>query len=238
MKRFLPVTLMAVFAVTAAAQQGAPPPMPDRGMPETVTVSGSGRVRLTPDRYSFTVGVQTVAATVDEAVNENSRRMKLVTDALRKAGALDPEIRTSNFSISPQQDYRQGQLPQILGYQVNNNVTVQRKNAGDAGRLLQAAVNAGVNTSSGLQFEVSDPLRGRDAGLHAAFEDARSKAMVLAQAAGRGLGRALVINESGVPEPPRPYPMRAMALEAKASVPVEEGSEETSYGVSVTFELR
>ena len=35
-------------------------------------------------------------------------------------------------------------------------------------KLLQAALNAGVNQSSGLQFEVSDPARGRDQAMRAA----------------------------------------------------------------------
>jgi len=98
-----------------------------------------------------------------------------------------------------------------------------------------------VNQSSGLNFEVSDPSRGRDAGLKAAFDDAKSKASLLAQAAGRALGPAIAISEgggTGAP-PPRPYGI-AMAAKAEAvsEVPVEAGTQENSYTVSVVFELR
>jgi len=210
-------------------------------MVETVSVTGTGKTMITPDRFTFQVGVQTVGNTVDEAVAENNRRVAAVIGALKKAGATDKDIQTSNFNIHPQQDYQEGRLPRILGYQVSNNVTVRSEKIDEAGKLLGIAIGAGVNTSSGLQFQVSDPRKGRETGLKAAFDDARAKATLLAQAAGRTLGRAIVISE-GVqhPQPPQPM-MRAMAMEARvgnADVPVEAGMEELSFTVSVTFELR
>jgi uncharacterized protein YggE len=230
MKRFLALATI-ILAATAIAQN-APPPI------ESVTVSGNGRVTVAPDRYTFTVGVQTVSATVDDALRENNSRVSAVIAALKKNGAKESEIRTSNFSIYPQQDYQQGQLPRITGYQVHNSVTVTRDKVGDAGKLLQAAVSAGVNTSSGLQFEVSDPTRGRDEGLRAAFNDAKAKAALLASAAGRTLGRALYINEEGSSQPPPiPRPM-AMKAEIQQEVPVEAGTQELNFGITATFELR
>jgi uncharacterized protein len=230
MKRFLALVTL-IFAATAIAQNATPPI-------ESVTVSGIGRVTLTPDRYTFTVGVQTVAATVDDALRENNSRVAAVIAALKKNGAKDSEIRTSSFSIYPQQDYQQGHLPRITGYQVNNSITVKRDQVGDAGKLLQAAVSAGVNTSSGLQFEVSDPTRGRDEGLRAAFNDAKAKAALLAAAAGRPLGRALYINEDGASQPPPiPRPM-AMKAEVQQEVPVEAGTQELTFSITATFELR
>lgn len=231
MKRFLFAALIA----TSALAQPAPQPI------ESVTVSGTGRASVTPDRFTFNVGVQTVSATVDDAVTENNRRVASVIAALKKAGAQDKDIQTSQFSIYPQQDYQQGKLPRIVGYQVSNNISVRSTKVAEAGRLLGIAVAAGVNNSSGINFEVSDPAKGREQGLRAAFDDARAKASLLAQAAGRTLGRALLISE-GVhqQEPPRPM-MRTMAMEAQvanADIPVESGSQEVVFTVTVAFELR
>lgn len=232
MKRTL-LILTLVSCTGAFAQQTQ--------MRETISVSGMGRSTVTPDRVTFSVGVQTLGQTVDEAVNENNAKVAATIAALKKAGATDRDIRTSNFSIYPQQDYQQGKLPRILGYNVSNNITVTRPNPAEASKLLQAAINAGVNTSSGLNFEVSDPTKGRDAGLKAAFDDAKSKAVLLAQAAGRTLGPAISITEGGgMPSPPpRPYGMvMAAKAEAVSEVPVESGTQENAYTVSVVFELR
>ncbi|HEX9981655.1 MAG TPA: SIMPL domain-containing protein [Thermoanaerobaculia bacterium] len=247
MKRFLP-TLALTLATTAALAQSAAAQSPaprDVAMPETISVTGSGRTSLTPDRFSFSVGVQTIAPTVEAAVNENNTRVQNVIAALKKAGATDRDIRTSNFSIYPQQDYReqqQGRLPQILGYQVSNNITVTSKDVTVAGRWLQLAVSSGVNTSSGIQFEVSDPAAGRDTGMRAAYNDARAKATLLAQAAGRTLGRALSITEGSQPNYMPPPGVRGSYAKAEAmavtDVPIESGATELTFTVSVVFELR
>jgi uncharacterized protein len=229
MKRFLFATLIAASALAQ------PQPV------ETVTVTGHGRAVVTPDRFTFQVGVHTVAATVDDAVSENNRRVASVIAALKKAGAQDRDIQTAQFTIYPQQDYKEGQLPRILGYQVQNTVTVRSTKINDAGRLLGIAIGAGVNTSSGINFEVSDPARGRDQGLRAAFDDARAKATLLAQAAGRTLGRAIEITEGQRLNEPPPRPMYARMeaqATANADVPVEAGTQEVPYIVTATFELR
>ncbi|HUP47801.1 MAG TPA: SIMPL domain-containing protein [Thermoanaerobaculia bacterium] len=238
MKTFLPL-LVLTAAATAFGQTATQTPYV-HPFTETISVTGTGRSTLTPDRVTFSAGVQTVGSTVEQALNENNRRTAAVIAALKAAGATEAQIRTSGFSIWPQQDHQQGKLPQILGYQVSNTITVRRENVADAGRLLQAAVNAGVNTSSGLRFEVSDPARGRDEALKAAFNDARSKAVLLASAAGRTLGRAITISEGAQMAPPvsRPMAMRVEAASMVGEVPLEPGTQETAYTVSVVFELR
>ena len=115
-------------------------------------------------------------------------------------------------------------------------MSVTRADPAGVGRLLEAAVDAGANTVSGVSFAVSDPARGRDGALQAAFADARAKAEVLARAAGRALGRAIAITE-GTAGSPLPIPMmRAQAM--GGGMPVESGTEEVSFTVSVVFELR
>lgn len=231
MKRFLSALILVASATTAFAQTA----------PQSVTVSGTGRSSVVPDRFTFSVGVQTVADTVDDAVAQNNKRVAAVIAALKAAGAQDKDIQTSNFNIWPQQDHQEGRLPRILGYQVMNNVTVRSSKVGDAGRLLGIAIGAGVNTSSGINFEVANPALGRDQGLRGAFEDARAKATLLAEAAGRPLGRVLEIQEGVRSMPPQPYAVRAtMAMEGRVAgdVPVESGTQEQTYTVTVTFELR
>ena len=232
--RFL---LILALAAPVMAQTNTPR---EAALVDTVSVTGTARVRTQPDRFSFTVGVQTQAPTVEEAVNENNSRVAAVTAALKKVGAQPNEIQTSGFSIYPQQDYSQGRLPRLLGYQVSNSLTVTKKQIAEAGKLLQAAISAGVNTSSGLSFSVSDPTRGRNEGLRAAFDDARSKASLLATAAGRTLGPAIAITEGTEPNVvPRPLAgVRAMAAKIESEVPVESGTEELTFTVSVVFGLR
>jgi uncharacterized protein YggE len=234
------VALATLALPLSGLAQTPPPPAPrEAALVETISVSGVGRVTVTPDRATFSVGVQSMAPTVATAVQDNNTRVAAIVDALRKLGATDREIRTSQISIYPQQDHQPNRPPRITGYQVSNTVTVSRSNPSEVGRFLQAAVDAGANTVSGVSFTVSDPARGREGALQAAFADARAKADVLAKAAGRTTGRAISITEGTAVAPPR-YPMaRAAAyMEQKADMPVEPGAEELTFTVSVVFELR
>jgi uncharacterized protein YggE len=235
------IALAALALAAPAAAQTPPTPAPrEAAAVETVSVSGIGRATLTPDRASFTVGVQSMGPSVAAAVQENNQRVAAVVAAMRKLGAADREIRTSQLSIYPQQDHQPNRAPRIVGYQVSNNVTIVRNDPSEVGRYVQAAVDAGANTVSGVSFTVSDPARGRDTALQAAFADARAKADVLARAAGRTIGRALAITEGTAVTPP-PYPMmraQAMREAVQVDVPVEAGAEEITFSVSVVFELR
>jgi uncharacterized protein YggE len=238
-------TALCIAILTAApllAQAPVSPPPREAALVETISVTGSADVQLTPDRVIFSIGVDTTALTVADAVRQNNDQTARVIAALKAAGATDRDIRTSNFGIHPQYEYIEARKPRLSGYQVTNSVTVTKNTPAEAGRLLQAAIDAGANTASGLTFTVADETRGRDEGLRAAFTDARGKAQVLAQSAGRTLGRAISITEGAAQHPvPPPMPMYARGMvmaEAKQDVPVEPGSQESRFTVSVIFELR
>ena len=237
---FLVATVLGGALVLPAQTPPVPAPR-EAAAWQTVSVSGVGRVTLTPDRATFSAGVQSVAPTLGAATQDNAARMTAMLAALRKAGATDRELRTTNLSIYPQFAPQEGKGTRIVGYQVSNNVTVTRDDTASVGRLIDAAVQAGANSLSGVSFVVSDPARGRDGGLQAAFADAKAKADVLARAAGRSIGRALAITEGGAAMPPGPMPMyrRAeMGQAASFAAPVESGAEEIAFTVSVVFELQ
>lgn len=206
---------------------------------DTVSVTGEAVVATKPDRVMFTAGVQTAAADVDTAVRENNAQTRKVIDALKAAGAKDSDISTSNFSIWPQQDYREGRTPQITGFVVNNQVIVTRDDPAEASKLLSAAIGAGANNVSNLNMSVSDMNRVRAEGLRKAVENAHARAAILAEAANRALGKAVMISEGGTGSPPPVPYMRAQAqMVSDSSVPVEPGSQEVRFTVNVTYELR
>jgi hypothetical protein len=233
--------LVITGAGAIAAHAQTPRPVVPREAAEwqTISVIGMGHVTLTPDRASFTAGVQTMAPTLTAATQDNAARMTAVIAALKKAGAGERDLRTFGLSIYPQQAAQEGKAPRIVGYQVSNNVMVTKGDPATIGPLIEAAVQAGANTVSGVTFVVSDNTRGRDAGLQAAFADARAKAEVLARAAGRTAGKALAITEGGAAQPPVPMPMFRQRAEAMSmAAPVESGAEELTFTVSVIFELQ
>ena len=239
--RILIVGSLVLGGAAALHSQTPPGPVPrEAAFAQTVSVTGTGRVTLKPDRAMFTAGVQTVAPTLAAATQENGARMTAILAALKTAGATERDLRTTGLSIYPQQAQQgEGKPLRIVAYQVSNQVMVTKDDPSAVAKLLEAAVNAGANTVSGVNFTVSDPTRGRDTGLQSAFADAKAKADLLAKAAGRTVGRALAITEGGA-TPQMPVPMMRMREQAMAmsAVPVESGTEEITFTVSVMFELQ
>jgi hypothetical protein len=233
MKR-LSLTLIAaaVALVVIAALAGVGRPEAARGdtgpLSDSVTTTGHGVITVAPDEATVTAGVHTQAATAAEALSRNSVRMNAVIAALEGHGGKD--LQTQQVSLYPQSR----EDGTITGYSADNSVSASSAVSG-AGALIDAAVGAGANTVSGPMLSVSDQdARYRDA-LKKAVEDARAKALALADAGGFGIGPVSTVVEQTTSAP---QPMFAGAAKDAASTPIEPGTQDVTADVTVTFSIR
>lgn len=218
----------SVFA--APPQQTTPPT-------RQIAVSGTGRVTTKPDQATISIGVQITAPTLAEATQQASANMTKVLDAIKQQGVDAKDIQTSTYSVNPITNYKEGQPPQITGYQVMNVVTVTVKNLDNVGKVLDAGMGAGANYLGGVSFGVANPAEFETQARTAAVKDAAQAAQTLAQAASVKLGRVLSITEGTEPTPPPVFRSGLPAAEAAGAGPVETGSLEISMNVVMTFEI-
>jgi hypothetical protein len=198
----------------------------------TITVSASGQVQVTPDRAQFTVGVSTRGGSVGDMVRENNEKTRRIIEALKAKGVGAAEIQTSNFSI--QLPWENGK--RLIGqYDVQNNVTVTRKDPASMSELLQAVLDAGANQAWNDRFFVADPSAARDKALAAAYADAKGRVEKLAAAAGKSIGEPLLITTEKLPSPPH---VGGEAIALAAPPPVEAGMQSVGATIVVTFELK
>ncbi len=236
--------LLSGCASVARAQSETPAAAPAGDKQEvtrTLSVSGSGKVYLTPDIAYVTIGVHTENYSASEAVAANNTQAQQVISALKAQNIAEKDIQTTNFSIYPQQEYDQeGKPTGKIKYIVDNSVFVTVRDITKVGDVLDAAVKAGANTVSGIQFDVADKTQALSEARKSAVRDAQVKAEELSSAAGVTLGAVQTISEytSGGPQPM--YDMRAaapMAAEA-ASVPIQAGQMLLTVEVNMVFEIR
>ena len=224
--------LAAAVALGAVIRPGSAQGTAESAPTGGITVSGTATSRAVPDQATFSFGVQTEGASAKAALDANSTRMALVIAALKRAGIAEKDLQTQDVSVMP----RQNETGQISGYYANNSVQALVRKLEGAGAVVDAAVGAGANQSSGPSFDQS----GRDAvyrsALRAAVADARTKAQALAAESNASLGRVTRIVEGFAAEPVPMYD-RAVAQSAKAETPVEPGTQEVQATVTVTFEL-
>ena len=227
------VLVAAVAAVVAFAGVGRPETAGSAAKPSGgITVHGTGTITSVPDEATFTVGVQTQGSTARDALASNSEQMRRVIAAVRSAGVAKDDVQTQDVSVSA--NYSDGNS--IDGYTASNSVLVTIHGVSSAGKVLDAASHAGANQVYGPTFSRSDQEKLQAKALRDAVGDARTKAEVLAAAAGVRLGRVTAITEgfsAGAPEPYYATDMRA----AKADAPIEPGTQDTQASVTVTFAI-
>jgi uncharacterized protein YggE len=179
-----------------------------------------------------------MSATAQESLAANNRAMESVMRVLRGKNIEDKDIQTSGFSVYPEhrRDDR-GRSTEIAGYRVSNQVSVRVRNLSRVGEILDALVQAGSNTISGVSFGIDQPNAVLNVARKSAIDDARGRAELYAQATGTKVGKILSISEQAIDVPRPQFQGRAMMMEAASSVPVATGEQELSATIHVVYEL-
>ena len=234
-----------VSALPASAQVSPPPPVA-APPPTVLSLNAEARTFRKPDLAVFSAGVTSQGKTAAAALTANSADMNRVIAALKAAGIADRDIHTSNLSLNPlyapQVVRADGQVenpePRIIGYQVNNQVTVRQRKLADYGRVLDTLVSVGANQVNGPSFELDNSEAALDEARFAAMTKARQRADLYARAAGLRVKRIVSISEGGGYSPP-PMPMlyAKAAMADAAPTPVAAGEVGLTATVSVQFEL-
>ncbi|HEY2835598.1 MAG TPA: SIMPL domain-containing protein [Rhizomicrobium sp.] len=223
---------LALFAVIICT----PPAAAQAQAPRVITMGGHGEVRATPDTAMLSAGVSTEGPTAAAALSANNGRMQAVMAAIKNLGVPDKDIRTSNFSVSPQYANSNNETPRITGYQASNQIEVRLEDVGKLGTALDTLATAGANQMHGVSFLIRDDAALLSQARAAAVTEARAKAETFAKAAGVGLGAILSISEEGA-QGPRPLYAAAPMVMAKA-VPVAMGEQSVNADVTIIWEIK
>lgn len=224
--------LAAAMTLPSIAQEPSPSSEPDPSE-RTVTTTGVAIVRSAPDEALVTLGVHTDAETADEAMGENAAHMSDVILALLDAGLDEDQLATATLSLWPRWT-GDGQV--VTGFTAENQLTVTVRDLERVGTIIDLAVDAGANLTSGITFRMSEANPAADDALIEAVADARRKADLLATAGGAGLGAVVTITElSSSATPPVVYAENDSA--GGATTQVLPPTLESPVSVSVTWSL-
>ncbi len=236
---------LAAGALVAAIASPAFAPRPIYGLdangnaPEhLISVTGTGRVVISPDVADLRVGVSATKPTVKAARDTAAASMTRVVAALKKLGIADADIQTTVLSLQPIYDYStNSNPPRLTGYQLSNSVSVTVRNLDKVGDAIDDALAAGATSFDGVTFRVDDPAKAEAQARQAAMAQAKSKAETLAKGAGVSLGAVASISETSAPIPYPVYYAQAAgaALDKSIPTPVEAGTNEVTVTVAVSY---
>ncbi len=212
-----------------------------------IVVSGTGAVQVKPDIARISLGVQNQGKEASGVAQENARKTDALIKAVKAAGVADKDIRTGDYSITPQYDYasasgiRPNGQPasdnlKINGYQASNLVSITVRKIADSGKVIDAAIKAGGNVANGISFDVADSAASQDAALQKAVADAIRKAKAIAKATGAANLFLIGVQEGGY-RPVQPLFQAATMSRAgdAAFTPVQPGEQSVTATVSVRF---
>ena len=182
------VSVVALFALLVSAC--GPTTLSQAAPQRSISVSGSGQAYLVPDIAYIYVGVHTELSSASEAVTDNNNKTQKMIQSLQDFGIDPKDIRTTNFSIYPNDKYdpQTGTPTGEKTYMVDNTVYVTVRDLGKLGDLLDTVIAAGANTVNSIQFDVADKNAALKQARADAVKDAKTQAQELADAAGVQLG--------------------------------------------------
>jgi len=203
-----------------------------------IAVTGRGEVKVSPDRATIQISVQTRGSTAAAAAAENANKQQAVLAALRALGLGSDQLSTINYNVYPEQRYQEGKEPVIVAYNVTNTILAEVRKLTQVGPAIDAALSHGANMITSLQFYASNTEAARRTAIATAIEKARADAEAAAKAARGTLGTLLEINVGPYsPPPPRPMMMmkEAGGRLASADTPISAGEETLAVEVSTRW---
>jgi len=210
---------------------------------EPFIVSGEGKVTVTPDIAKLNVGIQESGASLKTVQNLVNTKSKNLTDAVKKLGVGEKDIKTVSYNVYPQYDY-QSRVPNLTGYQVSTDYEITVRDFDKVNDIIVATTSAGANVVGGISFEIADPTKkqklqdARDL----AVKEAKEKAEGLAKSAGITLGKIVNISENQNGGNIRPLALPVSGggdlQKSMAQPDIQPGTTEIDVVVSLSYEVR
>lgn len=212
---------LSLIAVPALAQAV---PAPNAPQPPNIAASAVGESRITPDRAMLSVAVETQGETAAEAASNSAKLQTRIIDAVKGAGVVAAQIRTSGYNVYP--EYSGGKTPKVTGYRARNTVLVEVRSIDAVGKVIDAALGAGATNIGALRLYASSTDTARREAITKAVTKARAEAEAAAVAAGGSLGPMIefTIDPYGLPRPFETVVVTSALMgAAPAPTPIETG---------------
>ena len=138
MKTIFKPMLAVAFALTLFSCS-----QPDIHKMRTITVSGTGKVYVTPDKATVNLAVITRNDDINAAQEENAATMTSVLASVSALGIANEDIQTYDYGIKQETRWKDGDVI-YEKYKVTNRIKVSVADVEKASEIISAAVKSGA----------------------------------------------------------------------------------------------
>lgn len=206
---------------------------------ETITVSGLATSDEKTQIATFTAGATAVGSDAKVVREEVDAKVRTLTENLKQFGIPEGDIQTQSTSLYQEQEsyYTDGAQRMRPGqWRADNTITVTLRDVSQSQGLLDILNSGELTNVYGPNFSFDDVSDAQDQLLAEAVQDARERADILAQAAGKKVTKVLSISEGGTSS--MIYPTFDRAMSGGGGAGLMPGTEEVSASVTVVFEVK
>jgi len=172
--------------------------------PDSIKVSGEGKLRVMPDQVILTIDVSFVQPRMGDAVRLSQQTVDSVVGILSKFGNRQNDIKTSSISANKEYNYDRGRSV-FVGYKAEQSIDFLLNDISKFTELTGKLLSTKINSIAQVQFGHSkaDSLL-READL-LAYDDALKSANKLCERAKVSLGKVLYMTNSEIEFDPSVY---------------------------------
>lgn len=209
--------------------------LPGQSTPASVKAQGTASISVPPDQAQLTIGVSSNGLSAQDAGQKNAHLTSAVLQALQKVVGPRGAIQTVAYSVSPRYNEPTAVTPSTLvGYTATNTQQVTLTDLSLIGRLIDAAIQAGVTSVGDLTLGLQDPEPWLQNALAAAARQALANASAIALGLG-GKTDAVISADQSSSYSPVPVPVTGVV---NASTPIQTGPILVSATVTVTVAMQ
>jgi uncharacterized protein YggE len=204
----------------------------------SIRVTGDAVVTAKPERALIDVGVLTQEKQSQNAATQNAKQLDSIMTALHKVLGPDAEIKTINYALNPDYQYRPiGGKTSVSSYTALNVVRVTVDDLEKVGTVIDTATQAGANHVESVRYTVRDPQVLHLQAVREAALKARAGADALASALNLKVIRIVSAEETGDPAPLAPDVSDPRDLAGPAPTPIQSESFVVTANVILTVEV-
>lgn len=155
-----------------------------------IRVTGKGVIKVKPDVTRITITLEGCYPEYEEMLRRSSEDTETLKNLLEKQGFERSDVKTLSFNVNTKHESYQAKdkswKQRLVGYEYNHILKIEFDSDNKRlGKILFALANAvQIHPVFQLSYTVKDKEASKNELLGKSVEDARSKAVVLAKAAG------------------------------------------------------
>tara|TARA_Y100001970_G_C14016820_1_gene741355 strand:- start:41 stop:682 length:642 start_codon:yes stop_codon:yes gene_type:complete len=183
-----------------------------------IQVSGTCKKRVATDRSRLHITVENSGKEMNELYKKTTQTYNSLYKKIKSLKLKNSEIETSSYQVKKEFDWHKGKKL-FRGFKVSISIAVSSSENKKMTKIIQEANLLNISNVRGLQQFVADDTitKIKSECLKKAVLDARTKALSMAKALDRKLGKHFRISEGVKPsDSPRPMPYRKEMFAVKS----------------------